>query len=117
MNIEEIREYCLKKKGVEEGFPFDSDTLVFKVAGKMFLLMSLTEVPLQFNVKCDPAHAIGLREKYSFITPGFHMNKAHWNSIVCQPPCSRQLAFQCIDHSYELVVAALPRKKREGLNL
>jgi predicted DNA-binding protein (MmcQ/YjbR family) len=117
MNIEEIREYCLEKKGVEEGFPFGSDTLVFKVAGKMFLLMSLSEMPPQFNAKCDPAQAIELREKYSFIIPGYHMNKNHWNTIVCRPPCSRQLAFKCIDQSYDLVVAALPRKKREALKL
>ena len=82
MNIEQIREYCLKKKGVTEEFPFDDETLVFKVAGKIFLLASLEAIPLQINLKCNPEKAIELRVEYESVLPGYHMNKNHWNSII-----------------------------------
>ncbi len=80
MNIEELRQYCLLKKDTEEGFPFDGETLVFKVRGKMFALTSLDR-PLSINLKCDPEKAIELRERYAFVQPGFHMNKRLWNTI------------------------------------
>jgi predicted DNA-binding protein (MmcQ/YjbR family) len=82
MNIEQIREYCLKKKGVTEEFPFDEETLVFKVMGKIFILASLDSIPLQFNLKCDPEKAIELREEYEAVQPGYHMNKRHWNTVI-----------------------------------
>jgi predicted DNA-binding protein (MmcQ/YjbR family) len=82
MNIETLREYCLSKAGVEETLPFGPDTLVFKVNGKLFLLAGLDEEPLSFNVKCDPDKAIELREEYTCVLPGYHMNKKHWNTIV-----------------------------------
>lgn len=82
MNIETLREYCLLKKGVSEGFPFGETTLVFKVMNKIFLLVSLDASPLQFNAKCDPDKAIELREQYDAIKPGYHMNKKHWNTVV-----------------------------------
>ena len=82
MNIEQIREYCLKKKGVTEEFPFDEETLVFKVMGKIFLLASLDSIPLQFNLKCKPEKAIELREEYEAVRPDYHMNKRHWNTII-----------------------------------
>jgi predicted DNA-binding protein (MmcQ/YjbR family) len=110
MNVEEIRNHCLAKPAVTEGFPFDEDTLVFKVANKMFLLLDLTSAPLSFNVKCDPARALELREKYVFVKPGYHMNKAHWNSIVCEGPITQKMICDWIDHSYELVVGSLPAK-------
>ena len=112
MNIEELREYCLAKKGVEEGFPFDNETLVFKVGGKLFLLTGITSQPLQFNVKCDPQKAIELREKYSYVLPGYHMNKAHWNTVVCTEKASKKLVLQWIDDSYALIINSLPKKKR-----
>lgn len=77
MDIETLREYCLSKKAVEEGFPFGEDALVFKVAGKIFLLVGLNNNPLQFNAKCDPEKALELREQYDAIQPGYHMNKKH----------------------------------------
>ena len=77
LNIEQIREHCLKKKGVTEEFPFDEETLVFKVAGKIFLLASLEAIPLQINLKCDPEKAINLREENESVQPGYHMNKKH----------------------------------------
>ena len=117
MNVEEIRNYCLSKPAVEEAFPFDEDVLVFKIGGKLFLLMSITSNPLQFNLKCDPDKAIELREKYSYVIPGFHMNKRHWNSIVCDRPVSKKLIFEWIDHSYALVLSSIPKKTRDGLGL
>lgn len=115
MHAEEIRAFCLAKKGVEEAFPFDSDTLVFKVGGKLFLLMSISSKPLQFNVKCNPDKAIELREKYSYVLPGYHMNKQHWNTIVCESPVPKKLIFEWINHSYELVVLSLPKKAQQVL--
>jgi len=114
MSIEEIREYCLLKKGVEEGFPFDNETLVFKVAGKLFLLTGLNSKPVQFNVKCEPQKAIELREKYNYVLPGYHMNKQHWNTIVCEGNSSKKLIFSWIDDSYNLIVQSLPKKQREA---
>lgn len=117
MNSEEIREYCLRKKGVEEGFPFDNDTLVFKVGGKIFLLVSLSSEPLQFNAKCEPQKAQELREKYAGIVPGYHMNKKHWNTVICGGAVNKQLIINCIDDSYGLVVSSLTKKQRALLNL
>jgi len=109
MNIEEIRDYCIAKEFVEETFPFDQDTLVFKVMGKMFLLISLNESN-HFNVKCDPEYAIELREQYSEIIPGWHMNKTMWNTVYTDGALSQQLIKKLIDHSYDEVVKKLPKK-------
>ena len=103
MNIEELREYCIKKENVEEAFPFDQDTLVFKVNGKMFLLSGISEYPVQFNVKCDPDQALELRANHPNVLPGYHMNKKHWNTVVCDGSVSKKLLFQWIDDSYNLV--------------
>src|SRR4051812_19916155 len=103
MNAEDIRSYCIMKEGVTEGFPFDEHTLVFKVKDKIFLLLSLTDDTMQFNVKCDPARALELREEYDCIIPGYHMNKKHWNTVICEPALSKKLIRELIDHSYELV--------------
>lgn len=110
MHLEELRKYCLLKKGVEECTPFGDDTLVFKVMGKMFLLSGIESEPVQFNVKCDPEKAIELREKYSCIKPGYHMNKQHWNTIVCDGSISGKLIREWIDDSYDLVVKSLTKK-------
>jgi predicted DNA-binding protein (MmcQ/YjbR family) len=115
MDIELLREYCLAKKGVEEGFPFDNETLVFKVMGKIFLLTGIASQPLQFNVKCNPEKAIELRETYSFVLPGYHMNKQHWNTVICDGTANQNLLKHWIDHSYELIVASLPKKTKAGL--
>lgn len=115
MNIESLREYCLSKKAVEEGFPFGEDTLVFKVAGKIFLLTGLTNNPLQFNAKCDPDKAIELREQYDAIQPGYHMNKKHWNTITADGSLSNALIKEIIDDSYKLIVQSLPKSVRENL--
>ncbi len=114
MNIEELRTWCISKKGVSEDFPFDETTLVFKVMGKMFALTDL-EGDLSINLKCDPEKAVELRELYSCVLPGYHMSKKHWNTILVDGSVPDQLIRQWIDHSYELVVEKLSRKQRDEL--
>lgn len=115
MNIETLRAYCLAKPAVEETLPFGPDTLVFKVAGKVFLLTGLDSDPLSFNVKCDPDLAVELRERYDAVQPGYHMNKKHWNTITVDGSVSGKLLREWIDHSYELVVESLPAKLRSTI--
>lgn len=114
MNIEELREYCLNKKGVTEGFPFDENTLVFKVAGKMFLLTDLVD-EFSMNVKCDPEKALELREHYNSVKPGYHMNKKYWNTVIIDGSVDDTMLKTWIDDSYRLVVESLPRYDREKL--
>ena len=114
MNVEELRDYCLLKPGATEGFPFGEDTLVFKVGGKLFLLTGL-EAGNSFNVKCDPELAVELRERYSEVIPGYHMNKTHWNSVVCEG-LRKELILELIDQSYELIFNSLTKKKREEVS-
>jgi predicted DNA-binding protein (MmcQ/YjbR family) len=115
MDLETIRKYCLDKKNTNESFPFGESTLVFKVSGKMFLLMSLDSLPLQFNVKCDPEIAEELRETYSSVIPAFHMNKKHWNTIILDGQISAKKIREMIDASYLLVIKSLPLKERKKL--
>ena len=110
MNIEEFREYCMSKPGVTEEFPFDEVTLVFKVAGKVFVLTNL-DGDWSLNLKCDPERAIELREQYPAIQPGYHMNKVHWNTVMMDGSLSQKLILELIDHSYQLVVDKLPKSK------
>jgi len=114
LNVEELRDYCLLKSGVTEGFPFGEDTLVFKVGEKLFLLISL-EQSNRFNVKCDPEWAVELRERYSEVTPGYHMNKVHWNTVYTDGNLTEKLLHEMIDHSYELVLKSLPKKIRDEI--
>ena len=114
MNIEEYRDYCLKLSGVTEEFPFDEKTLVFKVMGKMFALTDVDEFA-SVNLKCDPERAVQLRENYSGINGGYHMNKKHWNTVQTDGSVEDELFYELIKHSYDLVVAKLPRKIRETL--
>jgi len=117
MDIEQLREYCLSKKGTEETLPFGPDTLVYKVCGKVFLLTGLDSAEFRFNVKCDPDKAIELREEFSCVLPGYHMNKKHWNTIIVDGSVSSKQLKEWIDHSYELVVDSLPKKIRENIKL
>jgi len=115
MDIETLRLYCIAKPGTTEGFPFDNDTLVFKVMGKMFALISI-EQPNTVNLKCDPEYAMELREQYpEDILPGYHMNKKHWNTVLLDTGLSESFLKELIDHSYEKVVAGLSRKVRQQL--
>jgi predicted DNA-binding protein (MmcQ/YjbR family) len=114
VDIETLREYCLKKNAVTEGFPFDESTLVFKVAGKMFLLVDV-DLYDAINLKCDPEKAIELREKYPAVTGGYHMNKKHWNTVQLDGSIPDTLLREWIDHSYNEVVKTLSKKDREKL--
>jgi predicted DNA-binding protein (MmcQ/YjbR family) len=114
MNTEELRDYCLEKPAVTEGFPFDNDTLVFKVGGKMFLLISLDKGNC-FNAKCNPERAIELREQYTEVQPGYHMNKANWNTVYMDGSLTRKQLCEMIDHSYDLIVKSLPKKLKAEL--
>lgn len=114
MNIEELRTYCLSKKGVTEDLPFGPDTLVFKVLDKIFLLTGMGN-PLQFNVKCDPEKAVSLRDEFPCVKPGYHMNKKHWNTITVDGSVSEKLLNEWINHSYEQVVSGLPKSKQKEL--
>lgn len=111
MNIETVREYCLTKPNVIETLPFGPDVIVFKVSGKMFLLLPLNSDQLQFNVKCNPDSAIELREQYDCVQPGYHMNKQHWNTIIVDGTVSTKILKEWIDHSYDLIVQSIPKTK------
>jgi predicted DNA-binding protein (MmcQ/YjbR family) len=111
MNIEILREFCLAKPEVTESFPFDEETLVFKVCGKMFVLTDLAG-DLSINLKCDPELAIELRERYTAVQPGYHMNKTHWNTVIIDGTVPDKLLKEWIDHSYWLVVSQLPKVTR-----
>ncbi|MBC7749169.1 MAG: MmcQ/YjbR family DNA-binding protein [Methylotenera sp.] len=113
MNLESYYEYCLAKKGVTAHFPFDEDTLVFKVGGKMFALTSLSQWEKgkpSVNLKCDPERAEELRADYDAIQPGFHMSKTHWNTIAINESVSDALVKELINHSYDLVFKSLTKK-------
>ena len=120
MNIENLYQICTTKPGVTETFPFDNETLVFKVMGKMFALTSLADWEkgnCRINLKCDPQRAIELREEYDgLIVPGWHMNKTHWNTVLINTGLDAKIVVELIDHSYDLVVASLTKKLRAELN-
>jgi predicted DNA-binding protein (MmcQ/YjbR family) len=102
MDIVLLREYCISKEGVTESLPFGDDTLVFKKRDKIFALANLSG-ELSLNLKCDPAYALELRERYPAVIPGYHMNKKHWNTILLDGTVPDKEVFSWIDHSYELI--------------
>ena len=115
MDIESLREYCLAKNKATEGFPFDKNTLVFKVLGKMFALFPLDKWDkgeASVMLKCDPERTVELREQYEEVRPGFHMNKKHWNTVSFEGSLEEDLLCELIDHSYDLVVKGLRKKDR-----
>jgi predicted DNA-binding protein (MmcQ/YjbR family) len=114
MNIEQYRDYCISKKGVTEGFPFDEKTLVFKVMNKMFALTSIESFGF-INLKCNPEKAIELRERNEGITGAFHMSKKHWNSVSTLGTVPDKQIYQLIDHSYDLVVESFTKKLQREL--
>ncbi len=115
MNLENAIELCLKMNGAEETTPFGPEVLVYKVAGKMFALTVPEDVPARMNLKCDPDRAIELRDQFDGITPGYHMNKRHWNTVLLDGSVPGDLIREMIEASYQLVVKGLTRKQREGL--
>jgi predicted DNA-binding protein (MmcQ/YjbR family) len=116
MDIEAFRDYCLSKPLVEESFPFDYSTLVFKVCGKMFALTNLNNEHFTVNLKCNPERSIELREQFDEVQPGYHMNKKHWNTISFEGRIRQNKLIELIDHSYDLVVKKLPASQRNEIN-
>jgi predicted DNA-binding protein (MmcQ/YjbR family) len=117
LNLEDIRMYCLQKPFTTEDMPFGEDTLAFRVMNKIFLLTGLTNNELSVNMKCDPDHAIELRERYTDILPGYHMNKRWWNTVRANGEVPDKLFLDLIDHSYALVVKGLPRSLKEQIEI
>ena len=118
MDIQAFYDYCLGKKGVTEHFPFDEDTLVFKVGGKMFALSSLKEWENgnpSINLKCDPERALELRAEYDAVNAGYHMSKVHWNTIYVNGDVPLSLLKELIDHSYDLVFKSLTKKLQSDI--
>ena len=115
MTFRELREHCLSKRGAEETFPFGETVLVFKVAGKMFALTGIEALPLSVSLKCDPDRAVELRDRYPAVQPGYHLNKAHWNTVELDGSVPAREVRAWIDHSYELVVQSLKRADRDAL--
>ena len=115
MNNEEIREYCLSKPGVSESLPFNDTALVFKVLDKMFALLDLSEDSMGITLKCNPELALELREQYPEVTPAYHFNKKHWNTVYIDGSVSDKDIYEWIDMSYQLVVNKLPASQRELL--
>ena len=114
MDIEKVRNWCLKKKGVTESLPFNEDTPVYKVLGKMFLLLNLNP-PVSINIKCEPEMAVELRERYDAVTPGYHMSKIHWNTVELDGSVPDKYIYDWIDLSYNLVLSSLSKKEKEKL--
>jgi predicted DNA-binding protein (MmcQ/YjbR family) len=115
MDLKHLREYCLKKKGTSEDFPFDDKALVFKVGPKMFALTNINKKPLCVNLKCDPMLAVQFRQEFKSVEPGYHMNKTHWNTIYLDGSIPDEKIKWMIDHSYELVFNGLKKADRESL--
>lgn len=112
---DQVIEECLAKPGVVECYPFGEAVAVFKVAGRMFALVTLDASPAKATVKCDPDLAIALRERYAAITPGYHSSKRHWNTIVLDGSVSDEEVSELVDHSYQLVLGRLTKTQRRGL--
>jgi predicted DNA-binding protein (MmcQ/YjbR family) len=114
MNVEELRSYCLSLKGTTESFPFDDVTLVFKLGNKIYALLSL-DGPLSINLKCNPELAIELRERYSSVLPGYHMNKAHWNTVNIDSSIPNSILKEWIVNSYTLIFNSLPKYTQQEI--
>jgi predicted DNA-binding protein (MmcQ/YjbR family) len=111
----ELREHCLTFPGSQETFPFGPNTSVFKVEGKMFALSRLAERPLRVSLKCEPQLAEQLRDAHPAVTPGYHLNKRHWNTVVIDGSLSEQMIKDMVEDSYDLVVSGLPAQRRRAL--
>ncbi len=115
MTFRSLRDYCLSKPGATEDFPFGEETLVFRVMGKIFALTGIERLPLAVNLKCDPERAVELRDRWPAVQPGYHMNKAHWNTVELDGSIPADEVREMIDHSYERVVSGLKKADRERL--
>ncbi len=115
MDIEELVDYCSRKKGVTRDFPFDETTLCLRVGGKIFCITDTHDIPFRMNLKCDPERAVELREKWHQVIPGYHCNKKHWNTITPDLEFPNELLRELIDHSYNLIFMSLRKKDREAI--
>jgi predicted DNA-binding protein (MmcQ/YjbR family) len=114
MNITFFRDYCLSKPGASEYTPFDENTLCFKVGDKIFAIIDI-QLFESVNLKCDPERAIELREEFTGIVAGYHMNKKHWNTVSFDGSVPDKTILELVDHSYDLIFNSLPKKKRESI--
>ncbi len=115
LSVTSLREHCLKKRGSQEPFPFGLSTLVFKVAGKLYALCNLESDPLELSLTCNPDEAEALRQRCPAVRPGYHLNKRHWNTVTCNGSAEDELILEWLDASYDLVVAALPKRVQAEL--
>lgn len=115
MNLESIRKYCAGKNGNHEDFPFGNDTLVLKIGSRIYALINIDSDPISINLKCDPFLAMHLREKYPEVTPGYHMNKIHWNTVKINGEIPDSEILAMIDHSYELVLKKLTMREKKSI--
>ena len=115
MTADELRDHCLSFRGSEETFPFSAGTSVFKVAGKMFALSRLDDEDLRISLKCEPALAEQLRQAHSAVTPGYHLNKRHWNTVIVDGSLSHEMVFDMVEDSYDLIVSRLSRARQRAL--
>ena len=116
MNFEKLNAYLLSKQGATFDYPFDEKVRVYRVLEKIFALTS-EGCPLEVNLKCDPIYALELRSLYDSIRAGYHMNKKHWNTVTADGDVDDELFFELCDHSYDLIVSKLTKKKRELLEM
>lgn len=116
MELPDVIAYCLSLPGTEETTPFGPEALVYKVCGKMFAVTVPEDFPARVNLKCDPERSIELRDRHEAIKPGWHMNKKHWNTVVLDGSLPPALVRELVEHSYQLVVASLPKKQRDKLS-
>ena len=112
MTHEALEKYCLSKTGAVKEYPFDKYVAVYKVGGKMFALKKDADEPLRLNLKCDPLYARELRSIYSSVIPGYHMNKKHWNTVICDGEIGEASVREWIDDSYDLVFNSLTKKEQ-----
>ncbi|MGA1848667.1 MAG: MmcQ/YjbR family DNA-binding protein [Thermoplasmatota archaeon] len=115
MDLGDIVDHCRKKKGITEDFPFDLETLCIRVGGRIFLLTDINSRPLWINLKCDPLMALDLRDEFEAVTPGYHMNKVHWNTVVIDGSIPADRILWMIDHSYDLVLKGLGKTDRDRI--
>lgn len=115
LSLAELIDHFAGHTGATDGYPFGPGALVFKVGGKMFGLVAEDARPLTVSLKCDPDLGLELRAQYPAVQPGYHFNKRHWNTITLDGSVPVDELAELIDHSYQLVVAGLPRSERDIL--
>ncbi|CAG7648412.1 Predicted DNA-binding protein, MmcQ/YjbR family [Actinacidiphila bryophytorum] len=116
MTPDALKALCLGLNGASETFPFDAETSVFKVGGKIFAISALDSDPLSVSLKCEPEIAVRLREAHPAITPGWHLNKRHWNTVRLDGSLPDALVEELVEDSYDLIVAKLPRARQLRLD-